>query len=54
MVILIGAVIALILIALLILLWEDIWQLIKPLVDALWPYLQDLADGALNAIFKQQ
>jgi hypothetical protein len=53
-VVLIGAVVALLLLVLLILFWEDLWQLVKPLVDEIWPYLQDLAEGAVNAIFEQQ
>ncbi len=53
-VVLIGAIVALLLLAILILFWDEIWQLIKPLVDAIWPYLQDLAEGAVNAIFELQ
>ena len=53
-VVLISAVIALLLLALLIIFWDDIWQLIKPLVDAIWPLLKDLAEGAVNAVFEQK
>ena len=53
-VVLIGAIVALLLLTILVVFWDDIWQLIKPLVDAIWPYLQDLAEGAVNAIFQLQ